>query len=116
MVDQVDAGKRSTLSWAAQRGDLEIIQRLLSRGADLNKANGYVMTPLHHPGANGFHFSRAALLGAGAEVDKQTNLGHITLMLSLGFRRHQQCKATLEIWCGRGVERPRWQDCSSFRT
>ena len=48
LIDQRDCSGRSALSWAAERGDLDQIQRLLVRGADPNKVDFRGGTPLIH--------------------------------------------------------------------
>lgn len=83
VTDQVDAGQRSTLSWAAQRGDLETIQQLLSRGADPNKADRRGTTPLHWAAENGGYYSLKALLSAGADVNRKDGRGRTTLMYAV---------------------------------
>lgn len=84
-IDEVDAGQRSTLSWASQRDDLEMIHQLLNRGADPNKADGCGMTPLHWAGGSGSYLSQKALLDAGADVNRQDDSGRTTLMYAVDF-------------------------------
>lgn len=79
-VDQVDYMGRTTLSWAAARGDLEAVEQLLKRGSDPNKADTSGKTPCHY-----CHTSAAclkALLDAGADV-KTKDAEDRTLLMSL---------------------------------
>ena len=84
-IDEVDAGQRSTLSWAAQRGDLDVIQQLLSRGADPNKPDGCGMTPLHWAGKNGGLAAMTALLKAGANINQNDHCDQTALMYAVKF-------------------------------
>lgn len=84
-IDQVDAGQRNTLSWASQRGDVEMIQQLLSRGADPNKADGSGLTPLHWACNKGGYLSLKALINAGADINRKDDRGRTTLMYAVKF-------------------------------
>ena len=46
-IDSVDSGGRTTLSWAAQRGDHSAVKQLLSYGADPNHADACGLAPLY---------------------------------------------------------------------
>ena len=83
IVDQLDAERRSTLSWAAQRGDLEMIRQLLSHGADPNLADEGGKTPLHWAAYKGEFFSLETLLDAGAEINKRDHRGRTALVIAI---------------------------------
>ncbi len=77
-VDQVDYMGRTTLSWAAARGDLEAVEQLLKRGSDPNKADTCGKTPCLY-----CYTSTAclkALLDAGPDVRAKDVEGHTLLM------------------------------------
>ena len=96
-IDQVDAGQRSALSWAAQKGDLGAIQQLLIWGADPNKSDGRGMTLLHYAGENGGLAATTELLNAGANINKKGLGDQTTLMYAVN--RHDDLittKVTLE--------------------
>ena len=56
-----------SLHSAAERNDVETIQRLLEAGADPNLADRRNWTPLHHAAQSGHSAAVTALLGAGAD-------------------------------------------------
>jgi len=45
-IDIIDRGGRTTLSWAAERGDTEAVRTLLQHGADPNVVDGLGMAPI----------------------------------------------------------------------
>lgn len=46
-IDVVDNAGRTSLSWAAQRGDSNAVEKLLKRGANPNRPDNSLRTPLH---------------------------------------------------------------------
>ena len=80
-IDSINTWGRSTLSWAAERGDQKMIQQLLHCGADPNKADELGKTPLHWALGHNSHVSLTTLLNAGAEINRKDHYGRTTLML-----------------------------------
>lgn len=68
-IDLVDVSGRTTLSWAAQRGDHEAAKQLLGCGADPNHADMSGNTPLHWSLFNDDNECMQILLAAKANVD-----------------------------------------------
>ncbi len=82
-IDPIDTWGRSTLSWAAEWGDQKMIQQLLHRGADPNKADELGKTPLHWALGHNSLVSLTTLLSAGAAINRKDHYGRTTLMLSV---------------------------------
>ena len=71
--------RRTTLSWAAQRGDHNAVELLLMRGADPNKPDNSLRTPLHWSAVAKTHECALLLLQYDAKVDVKDDLGRTTL-------------------------------------
>ncbi|KUL90511.1 hypothetical protein ZTR_00271 [Talaromyces verruculosus] len=70
-VDRMDRSGRTALQWASERGNLEIIQLLLERGADVNSQGGEYGNALQGAAREG-HFGVVQLLiEKGAKVNAQ---------------------------------------------
>jgi ankyrin repeat protein len=78
-IDQVDVNGRTTLSWAAQKGDSEIVIQLLGCGADPNCADAYGLRPLHWSAYAATNECMRVLLAAKAEIDAKENCGRTAL-------------------------------------
>ena len=78
-INIVDSNGRTPLSWAAQRGDSETTQQLLSLGADCNQADKGGYTPLHYAVQSSTDCVKL-LLGAGAVVHAKINPSHAGLL------------------------------------
>ena len=78
-IDQVDVNGRTTLSWAAQKGDSEIASRLLGCGADPNCADASGLRPLHWSVYAATNECTRVLLGAKAEIDAKDKYGKTAL-------------------------------------
>jgi len=70
----------SPVADAAQRGDLDAVRALLTRGADVNAAQGDGMTALHWAALEGKEDMIAVLLYAGANPESTTRLGAYTAL------------------------------------
>ena len=68
-IDAVDNMGRTTLSWAAQRGDSDAVKLLLMRGADPERPDHSLTTPLHWSAAAQSDACMLLLLQRGAEVN-----------------------------------------------
>ena len=63
---------------AARDGQVEIVESLLERGADVNAARGDGLTALHLAAEGGHQAMAEALVAAGAAVDAGTRIGGYT--------------------------------------
>ena len=79
-IDKSDYHGRTVLSWAAARGDSQIVGKLLTCGAYPDKTSTWGQSPLHR--AVGADFSTAEmLLDAGADVNIADDFGAIPMHL-----------------------------------
>lgn len=82
-IDLVDVSGKTTLSWAARRGDYEAVKQLLGCGADPDHADMSGMTPLHWSlYAHDEEFTNL-LLAAKANVDAKDCSGNIALSIAV---------------------------------
>ncbi|KAL9618388.1 MAG: hypothetical protein Q9160_006896 [Pyrenula sp. 1 TL-2023] len=79
LLDQTDAGGRSALSWAAQKGDEEAIRTLLSYRANPDIADDLGKTPLMYA-ARECRRCVELLCQAGANVEVKTSFGMATAL------------------------------------
>lgn len=95
-VNSFDEDGLSPLWIAAERGDLKIVQSLLSAGAKNDKAckDGY--TPLMVAAINGHKKVTQILLDAGADLDKTNNKGSFPLFLAAEYGHTEVVKALLD--------------------
>jgi ankyrin repeat protein len=75
LVDQMDAVGKTTLSWAAQRGDSKAVDQLLRCGADPNKIAAFGEGPLHWSLRSKDVTCLQLLLLAKADVDLRSEFG-----------------------------------------
>lgn len=78
-----DATGRTPLSWAAQTGNLELVRRLLSLGADPNRSDYSGKSSLHWALATSVDECLQVLLEAKAKVDAIDMLGRTPLCLAV---------------------------------
>ena len=79
----VNAGQpdgMTSLHWAVQHGQSELVHRLLARGARANSRNRYAVTPLCLACQNGDEAMVKALLAAGADPQASLPNGETVLM------------------------------------
>ncbi|MBN2444357.1 MAG: ankyrin repeat domain-containing protein [Spirochaetales bacterium] len=80
-VNQPDiSGEFTPLIGGCVNGDPELVQLLLTHGADPDKAGGKGFTPLHYAASKGSPECISALLSAGAAPDIYNELGETPLM------------------------------------
>jgi len=77
--DKLDEYGRSELHYAARDGDARLAQKLIRRGADVNRADKQGWTPLHFAAQAEATQVAALLLQAGAQVDPQDIHGNTPL-------------------------------------
>jgi hypothetical protein len=75
---------KTPLHAAAENGHAEMIQLLLSKGADVNARTASGYTPLHLAAKNGHGLCARILLDAGANVNAQSDNGETPLYLAAG--------------------------------
>ena len=82
-LDAIDASGRTSLSWAAARGDETALNTLLAYGADVNLPDSSGNTPLHLVKTVA---CCSILLVSGANVNARNSFGHTAL--------HSVCRGT----------------------
>ena len=92
-IDQSDHMGRTALSWAAELGELDMIIKLLMRGADPNKADVAGRTPLIYCALN--INCLTTLLEAGAHVDHTNEVGRTKLSLLIRQQDDVDCAKVL---------------------
>ena len=80
-IDAVDNTGRTTLSWAAQRGDYKALELLLRRGANANRPDNSLRTPVHWSVAAENDDCMLLLLQYDALVDARDDSGRTALSL-----------------------------------
>jgi ankyrin repeat protein len=73
LINATDSQGRTALSWAAARGDVQIVKKLLRCGADPNIGSSCDMVPLHFAMRPASPRSIVPLLAAGANVNYMSN-------------------------------------------
>ena len=70
-IDQGDWQGRTPLSWAAARGDLDVVKILMDLGADLNIVSCAGLSPLHYAVCNKRPLVLKYLLEHGADIERR---------------------------------------------
>jgi ankyrin repeat protein len=82
-IDSLDPqGNRRALNYAALSNRSAVVALLLSRGADVNKANRTGFTPVHHAVEASAHLALQRLIGAGADLSLKNAAGRTALDLA----------------------------------
>ena len=92
-IDQSDRTGRTALSWVAELGELDMITKLLMRGANPNKADVSGRTPLMHCALD--IICLTTLLEAGAHVDHLDHMGLTKLHLLVVEQDNLDCAKVL---------------------
>ena len=79
----------SALHNAAQRGDIELVKSLISKGANVNAKNSIELTPLHLAAAFGHIEVVEYLISKGADINAKGPLGLTPLDWSKGSGGHE---------------------------
>ncbi len=79
-VNATTADGSTALLWAAHRGDVAEVRRLIGAGANVSLANHYGATPMSEAATQGETDIIAALLKAGADVNSANAEGETALM------------------------------------
>ena len=75
LVNERDGGQRTPLHWAARKGDPEILEYLIKKGADPNALDEDKATPLVNAVANGHRALVKMLIDAGSDVNLRNVFG-----------------------------------------
>lgn len=76
LLNVIDQGGYTPLHKAAYNGHVEIVEYLISKGADLNALSNSGSTPLHGAAFHGHPDAVRALIEKGAEIDIKNNGGY----------------------------------------
>ena len=93
-IDLRNAAGESALMLAALKGDLELCQWLIKKGADVNKTG---WTPLHYAATNGHIDVINLLLDAYAYIDAESPNGTTPLMMAAQYGTTSAVKLLLEM-------------------
>lgn len=96
---------RTKLLEAIFRQDIPLIEKLLTEGADPNRANG--TTPLHYAVNTGRPYIVQLLLGSGAEKDKADELGNTPLHKAAHNNNEKIVKILLDAGANKNAKN-RW--------
>lgn len=91
-VDAVNAADETPLMMAALRGNLEWTQRLLDRGAQLNRKG---WTPLHYAASGPEPKVVSLLLDRGAEIEARSPNGTTPLMMAARYGAYDAAERLL---------------------
>ena len=86
-IDSVDHYGRTTLSWAANKGDFDTMNTLLICGANPNKADQESMTPLDWSAGAANWQCVQLLIDAKAHIDSKDHQGQTPLIIAAGCVR-----------------------------
>ena len=95
-LNETDRLGRDAVWWAAARGELEHLRRLLARGAHVDAADLDGETPLHCAARWGHTEIADLLLSKGADPNAQTRYGTTPLHLAVRELRSETAKTIIE--------------------
>jgi len=79
LVNADDMNNKEPLHWAAEKGHLQVVEFLISKGADVNAKNVEDETPLHYSAGYGYIDVVKLLVSKGAAINEKTKQGHTPL-------------------------------------
>ena len=91
-IDEIHAVNKTALMWAADMGNFECVNKLVTEGADVNKMDDAKCTALTYAAKGGQGGCMNILIEAGADVNVGTGL----VMMDMGYR--SECKKTALMW------------------
>ncbi|KAL1601661.1 hypothetical protein SLS60_006576 [Paraconiothyrium brasiliense] len=94
-LDSKDAEQRTMLSWEAQYGNLDLVQRLLDYGADPNSGDEEKWTPLTYASKFGHTQVVELLLQANANIDAQSIDRRSALSFASEMSHHETVRSLL---------------------
>ncbi len=97
-VDKPDAAGQTALMYAAQTGRIEVIEYLLSKGADINAQSGVfgLGTPLIYAASGNRLEAIELLIDRGADIDATTSRKSTALMIAAAQGHVEAVKLLLE--------------------
>jgi len=93
LLNARNADKMTPLNWAAYRGQTEIVQELLTMGADPSVGDNENSQPLHNAAVAGHTNVLEILLTSGVDMDTKDNNGMTALHFALSYRHPE-----LAVW------------------
>lgn len=81
--DSTFGGKPTALCYAVLKPCPCLMDYLLSRGADINRADKMGMTPLHYAAMGGSEYCLASLIANGGTLNRYNRLGKTPLALTM---------------------------------
>ena len=93
--DSTLGGKPTALCYAVLKPCHCLMDYLLSRGADINRADQMGMTPLHYAAMGGCAYCLATLIAHGARLNRTNRLGKTPLGLTMDKPHLAQVRALL---------------------
>lgn len=81
-IDEADGIQCTALHWAAYQGDILTVKALIKWGADVNKVDKTLMTPLHWSFIRGYKSVMAALVEAHSDIFAQNDKGKDSFAVS----------------------------------
>lgn len=103
----------TALHWAVYHEDIELVDRLIAAGSDVNARNAYGSTPLGEAAVSGNATLIERLLSGGADPDTEGADGQTPLMVVARTNRVDAARLLIE----RGADvnaRERWRDQSAI--
>ena len=91
-IVEIHAVNKTALMWAADMGNLECVNELVTAGADVNKMDDAKCTALTYAAKGGQGECMKILIEAGADV----NIGTGLVMMDMGYC--SECKKTAMMW------------------
>ena len=84
-VNKITHDSRTYIFWAANRGNVDVMEYLISKGAKINLEDSHGMTPIGFAAAGGQTNTKVydVLIGAGADVKQKTQEGANLLLLAI---------------------------------
>ena len=83
LLNAPDEGGHTPLNWAAYRGKVEVVRRLLALGADASIADSEHHQPIHNAAAGGYTGVIETLLASGVDINTPGANGMTALLFSI---------------------------------
>ena len=95
-INSQDKDGYSALYWAVFNNNTYVVNKLISKNADVNVRNSYYWTPLHAAAHNSNTDMMKLLLEHGAEISIKNNKGDTALDIARTFLREEEIEQLLE--------------------
>jgi len=96
LIDADGRNNKEPLHWAAERGHLEVVEFLISKGADMNAKNVEDETPLHYAAGYGYLDVVKLLVSKSAAVNAKTKNGSTPVSYAASQNRVDIVKFLME--------------------